>query len=236
MEQFAKFLEIIGNNGLSIVISAIVIIVVVNNNKKQNKYFDTMFHKLIEKDMSIEDKIPVHDVLEDKKYDLTYKTIHDILKELREKCDSARCYVFMYHNGGQNLNGVPFQRLSCISECIAPGLKSIIRDYQACQRSMFSGLCAELIKSGNFYIENLPDIEGSHAVLHEMLQERSINSAYFSSVNDHKTNTVIGFIGIEFIENHSEEDINSCKKLLEEASVRVSGLMEVINNDTSCQS
>lgn len=234
MENLTGLLELIQNYGLPMVISAIVVILFVVDRKETRKDFKRLLDTVIEdrKERDAE-KTRLHDPTEDHKYDDTYNILFDILNILRTQADCSRCYVFVYHNGGKNLKGMPFQRLSCISESVAPGIEPMIQKYQGCQRSMFSLLRNKLKSQGYYFINDVNDLSTKDPILYNILVERSSNSACFFRITDHNTGSSLGFMGIEFIESKSQDDINSMIKLGTEATMRVSGLLEVISNDSN---
>lgn len=65
-------------------------------------------------------------------------------------CD--RAYVFQYHNGGENVAGIPFAKCSVTHERVRVGTESRIITWQNLPVSLFSSLTSALSERREFYL------------------------------------------------------------------------------------
>lgn len=77
----------------------------------------------------------------------TYKIEEQInyyLKEILITTNSSRISLIRYHNGGRDMSGLPFLKMSVTNEFCKRGIQPMIREVQGCFRSLFSSFCKEI--------------------------------------------------------------------------------------------
>ncbi len=137
--------------------------------------------------------------------------INDCLKKTLIKTNSARVCLIRFHNGGRDMNGLSFLKMSMTNETVKLGLSSLIPEFQNLFRSFFSYLCDRLIKEGHCYIDDINMLKDVDTTMYEFLFSRDVQSTYSIPI-ENKNGTVIGFIYIEFTNkmNVNKEQVEHC--------------------------
>lgn len=132
-----------------------------------------------------------------------------------------RAYVFMYHNGGRDIMGRSFQKMSITNEMVDSNTVPIMGSYQNVPRSMFPTLFKTLVSQDMFSVEKTESIKESDPVLYQMLVSHNVHTALFHGIR-RGDRMVIGFVVIEYVSNTCE-DIGEAEKNLEKKTLRISG-------------
>jgi hypothetical protein len=215
-------IETISNYGVQIVICGVFIMLVIIAQRNEEQRFTSLFNKLLE-----ESSPKDHDSVEDSKYDNLYSILHDTLSLLRESVSANRVCLFMYHNGGKNLVGIPFQKMSCISESMSTGLSSISPCSQNIPRTQYSSACNELKSHGHFWINDIKGIETTDSSLYSVLFDRMTRAIYMSAIYDNLNSNVIGFVTVEYVNRQDTGSISTIESELTKSTMKISGIMSV---------
>lgn len=229
MEALKEVISLIGEYGFPAICSAVLIVLYLADRKRESEYFTKLFNSYLDNKLPHE-----HNCEEDVKYDKLYETINEISMKIRLECNAARVQILMYHNGGKNLVGIPFQKMSCISESTAPGLITVSETNQNIHRGLYQSIHNNLKKNGKYYIQNMKDLIKTDSNLYTALINRSVLSYYAYPIYN-IDDVIIGFIATEFITN-SDISVENLDKLFRESSMKISGIMEVIDNDHNQES
>ena len=134
-----------------------------------------------------------------------------------------RSYVFMYHNGGKDMAGRSFQKMSITNEIVDPLTVPIMSNYQNVPRSMFPTLFKTLVAQDVYDIENIDDIEEADPVLCQMMKTHGVKTAFIHGVK-RSDGMVLGFVVIEYVSNMCE-DVAKAKANLEKKALKITGAM-----------
>lgn len=140
--------------------------------------------------------------------------VNHVLANLIRALDCDRVYVNQYHNGGENICGVPFTKCSRTHERVRPGTPAQIAAIQSLPNSVFAGTNLAIMRDREI---SCPDIEllrsDDPMGVYHSLREQGIRSLYqigmFSF--DH---VPIGTLGVDFCRGPktlSKADLESLK-------------------------
>ena len=149
--------------------------------------------------------------------------INDCLKRTLIKTNSARVCLIRFHNGGRDMNGLSFLKMSMTNETVKLGLSSLMPEFQNMFRSFFSYLCDRLIKEGHCYINDINILKDVDTTMYEFLFSRDVQSIYSMPISN-KNGTVIGFIYIEFT-NNSDVNFEQVEHCLHDKKIKIETLL-----------
>ena len=138
-------------------------------------------------------------------------TINDYLKRVRNATNASRVALVRFHNGGKDMNGLSFLKMSMTNETIQSGLAPLMPDFRNIFRSFYSYWCERLIIEGHCYIDDVEKLKDVDPTMYEFLQSRGIVAIYGIPIVN-KNESVIGFIYIEYVHNKdiNKEQVLSC--------------------------
>lgn len=134
-----------------------------------------------------------------------------------------RAYIFSYHNGGKDVTGRNFQKMSITYEAVDSNTKSIMRDYQNVPRSLFPTLYKILASQDVYYIENLKEIHDSDPLSYQLFESHGVKCAFLQALKSVEGD-IIGFIVMEYIGAECA-DSDKAKRALEKKVWRISGAL-----------
>ena len=199
---------LIADFGLSVTISAIFIFVA---------------YKFIKNTMDQNNRL-MKLLLDERKNEHTTNRIrHNELIEV----DADRVYIFEYHNGESNLNGLPFAKVSATYEILKPGVSS----YKSRLQGIPSGLILEfnqnLLTNKQISVPNITDYKDIDPVGNSVLIRPDAKSFYVALINN-INGYPIGFIGMDYICRESgKEEADKAIKELKAISLQIGSLLEV---------
>lgn len=127
--------------------------------------------------------------------------INYCLKRTQEKTNASRVALVRFHNGGRDMNGLSFLKMSMTNECPGPGFAGISPDFQNLFRSFFSYWCESLIREGKCYINDINEIREKDTTMYEYFLSRNIQAVYGIAIKNNE-GSIIGFIVIEFVDRN----------------------------------
>lgn len=218
---------LIADFGLSVTISAIFIFVAykfIKNTMDQN---NRLMKLLLDerKNEHTTNRIR-HNELIDKRLEINSK-IKNAIEAFRQKVDADRVYIFEYHNGESNLNGLPFAKVSATYEILKPGVSS----YKSRLQGIPSGLILEfnqnLLTNKQISVPNISDYKDIDPVGNSVLIRPDAKSFYVVLINN-INGYPIGFIGMDYICRESgKEEADKAIKELKAISLQIGSLLEV---------
>lgn len=134
-----------------------------------------------------------------------------------------RAYMFSFHNGGKDLLGRGFLRMSITQESIGTNITPIMTEYQRVPRMMFPKLYEELDEKDYYNIDDIKDIKGTDPLTYQFLIQHGVKAAMFRPVKD-ESGLMIGFIGVEYI-NKECDNKKKAGKNLDKKTNRIMGAL-----------
>lgn len=171
---------------------------------------------------------PCHSAEEEDDNRRTNLLINMQLQKIQLQTNANRVSCFLYHNGGRDILGRSFQKMSMTHETVDSNTVSVMSSYQNIPRMMFSILIQKLSDEGYYDIDNIEDIKELDCVTYQSLRTRGVKSAFFRAIKT--TNHVtLGFVLVEFTTN-SYGDKEDLRKCLSNKAIKISGALEVEDN------
>ena len=141
-----------------------------------------------------------HDIGQQYRFDIINK-VNDLLIIMLNKYHASRVAVLEFHNGGQNISGLPFVKYNMEYEQINIDVKNmngVIKDLPA---SVIGPIYADLTDGSKkfkvYYKEDIEEFKNRSTVLYSYLQELSVDYIIFAPIYD-SNNLMFGVCCIEY--------------------------------------
>lgn len=162
-----------------------------------------------------------HDKLADQ--DMNIK-IHDLLYRTLKEADADRASLFLFHNGGQDMLGRNFQKMSCTNQALRNGIASSQGIFQNCFQSIFLYAIDKIIQNTFWYqldMEELKDIDYS---IFDILNSVGIESVFCRSLCN-KDGVCFGFISLSYLSKIEALEAEGLLEILQVNAHRLEGLL-----------
>lgn len=223
MDEILKFAEAVGNLGVMVICSAVLIWIMVKMFVSQKKIMETLTESLAHKDRRTKE----HPGEEDAEVlDLINNKIHNELSVLQQELNCDRTYSFLYHNGGISSSGLFFQRMSCISEVVAPGILPMSNTSQSIHRSSYSKICSSIQDCNEWFVEDTGVLKEEDGFLYQRFLETRAESVYIRALRSRQGN-VIGFVGVDYCSLRYTEEVDLIRDRLKKSSNVLSTLVDI---------
>lgn len=166
-------------------------------------------------------------------------------KKYLEKVAADRIGIYVFHNGTQTSHGMPFFKVSCISEFIhrGCGITSHIKDTTAIPLVVYDDIIEVLYNYGFVVVRNeYDDKESKYPIKSPQIESSSFyldkdkaRTAIFVGVYD-SYDSLFAFIMVEYLEDMSEDDINKYLEDLREFAARIRPTLEFSDYNGSTNS
>lgn len=203
---------------------------------KQNEFFkmlmenqkksDERLNKIIDEIIKSIKQPHVLTVEENKRMTRIDEEIDLFLEKTLVACDASRVCLVKYHNGGNDMLGNSILKMSMSNEKCAAGVIHIIGSFQNQLRSFSTFLIKELNSKGICFIEDVENINGIDNSIYQYLKQVGIRAQYCVAIKDIRTDTVIGYLSIEFAHN-DHINIEQVKHCLEDKKLKIEALLNL---------
>lgn len=149
--------------------------------------------------------------------------INACLKKTQQKTNASRVALVRFHNGGRDMNGLSFLKMSMTNECPGPGFTGIMPDFQNLFRSFFSYWCECLIKEGKCYINDIEELKDKDTTMYEYFLSRNVQAIYGIAIKNNE-NSIIGYIVIEFIDKN-KVDLEQVEHCLHDKKIKIETIL-----------
>lgn len=211
--------KLITEFGILTVMSALMIVFCVMILKS----FLNKYENMIEQDNERYDKLldlvtGTHSCEEDEYINKVYDNTYSIIDKLREDTNMNRAYVFMFHNGGRSLTGIPFYKMSCISESVSLGVEHMSYQTQNILLSSFPQLFKSLHETGKLHMIDTEESKYYDQSLFSFMSSRGSKSCFIKSITN-DDGRILGMLGLESLSVIDDEsEVCQIEELLEESS------------------
>jgi hypothetical protein len=150
--------------------------------------------------------------------------INEELDDIREKLNSDRAWILLFHNGGHFLSyKKSMKKFSIFYESCDVGISNINTLFNNIPVTLFSKSTQELIINKQIFISDFEDPNINHFGLKSIAEASGTKSHYRIAIFDIVTNQCIGALGIDFLD---KTNINEDKKiLLDNKTQRIAGFL-----------
>jgi len=119
--------------------------------------------------------------------------MQDLLTELRMTYDSSRSYVYLFHNGGQYLDGSPMKKMSMVYESVKRGTSYEVMNSKDVSVSMIPTL-TEMISSEEKKLIFIKDMKEDF-YKHFLELRNIVATAYCRIMSGHQ---IVGFVAVDY--------------------------------------
>lgn len=226
--DFGAIVKLIADAGVSVACSAVLIFVFWKVIEKQLKDSEDARKASEEQNKKILEKLLEYTpyAITPKKYDedvVIDREINDILKKLSDSVNPARAVLVTFHNGGKDLSGLSFLKMSIRNEVTGPNIKPMQSEFQNVFRNTLAYWCNELAEKGYCYVESYKDMENVDRSFYDFMSSRGVTGMYGKSIVNND-NHIIGFIGIEYM-TKPEVTLDRIEHCLNDKKMKVETLL-----------
>lgn len=230
-----RYAELINRYGALIVIAAVFLVIILavmvimlkSYQKTQNliqTQNQTMFEAILDNLASSKEE-KTKDKEEHKELvDIFIKMsipIRSTLEVLADKLNADRTSVYVFHNGTNTSHGLPFIKISCLTEVMKRGtlVARKVLQHQGLPLSTFDKSISYLVSSQVGYILNNEEDDRFPAIKN-MLNSAGVLSAGFLALYD-DDNNMLGIIIAEFATTKTEEEMESIIEVMKDESLKI---------------
>lgn len=152
-----------------------------------------------------------------------HQEVNIILEDLREKTHAEMVFVLQFHNGDENLAGVPFGKFSMTHESFAYGLRSIMKDFQSVPLPMILHLLVQIKRLGTYLVPDIDALAAADVQTHYLFNNYCMRSFAIEPLTDAK-GTMTGLLCVADILRSREMPAERVA-LIEAASQRLGSLI-----------
>ena len=134
-----------------------------------------------------------------------------------------RALFFSYHNGGTDILGRGFQKMSITNEQDTSWTSPVMGEFQNIPRTMFSILFKNLAKRNFYCIMDLNDIKEEDGASYQLFKSHNAKQIMCQALKT-EAGLIVGFIVAEFITIDCD-DLNKVKEVLNRKSLRITGAL-----------
>lgn len=140
------------------------------------------------------------------------KTLKNVCEPVLEKTHSDRIAIYVFHNGATASHGLPFFKITCITEMISKNSNLNIKmlEHNAVSINLFDSIVSGLYENSEYRIITDETHDPSELVF---LKNTKIKDAFFIPIYD-DANNMMGFIFNGYNIYSKDRDINKQKELL----------------------
>lgn len=153
--------------------------------------------------------------------------INKELQRLQQVTRGSRAACFVYHNGGRDIAGRSFQKMSMLYEATDVSTSSIMLQHQNVPRMLYPVINQKIAEQRCYYVENIENIRDIDPTTYGLLVDRNVNSVFIGAILK-SDDMVMGYVTIEFIAPFNG-DLTRLKKELKHATTKISGVLEMSN-------
>lgn len=213
------------DNATTVIVSVLVVVIVIPFMKKKCKQIEGMFTflqaEMEESKKERERRASTEEKEKDKTELLSQirstQKISKFLRSILDEFEADRISIFRYHNGGRDLIGIPFTRVTNTHEEARLGVSPQIQNFQGLPVSVFSYLNNFIMQKRFVPIENVKDISDMDHTTYSMLLSQDIKSMYVVGLFAMDHVTPIGFIALDFVRHTRALDKDERIKVLQRA-------------------
>ena len=234
--DYMQLVKAVAELGILVVISALFLKQSHDTYKNAEKRGDLLLQEQIKTHREILDSViniagTTHVITKEENEALIEKNrlIDEYLKRLVSLTNSTKAIAVRYHNGGRDLSGNPFLKMSMTNEAVNLGYKPTIMEYQNQFQSMLSLVIERLDSCGECYIFDLEDIKDLDAGTYEFFKSVRVK-VFLAKAIVSLDGQCIGFIAIHYNEDNMRHfDEKKSIELLDKTAGAVSGLLNMEN-------
>lgn len=168
-------------------------------------------------------KPAIHTVQDEESNHAINEYIDQQLACIIRETKADRALFFSYHNGGTDILGRGFQKMSITNEQDNSWTSPVMGEFQNIPRTMFSILFKNLAKRNFYCIMDLNDIKEEDGASYQLFKSHNAKQIMCQALKT-EAGLMVGFIVAEFITIDCD-DLNKVKEVLNRKSLRITGAL-----------
>lgn len=154
------------------------------------------------------------------------KSINTALERVLMRTNADRAFVFEFHNGGSNLGGLPFLKMSNTYEVVDTGIVPQKFNLEQMSLSMYSTMISEIMAKPTLLVNTAVREDTLPNICYETLLAQQIHTCVMARIAD-LNGHIIGYCGIDFVKNEKQIHGNSDIALVKELATELGALLSV---------
>lgn len=154
------------------------------------------------------------------------KTVNLSLERVLMRTGADRAFIFEFHNGGSNLGGLPFLKMSNTYEVVDTGIIPQRMHLENMSTSMYYALLSQIIEKDHLVIYTNIVEEGIPQIAYETLKFQKIHTTVLVRISDVK-GRVVGYTGIDFVREEKQLQGNSHIQQVKALALEIGALLSV---------
>lgn len=127
------------------------------------------------------------------------KLIQSALEKMVYEGSADRAYVIQFHNGGENIRGIPFIKFSITNEWCPITVPKESHNYKDVPLGIFSGISFLAMKNKKLYFPDVEDLRSKDSGSYAIFKSKKVESIYISGIFDLQ-DSLIGLVCMEHFE------------------------------------
>ncbi len=148
------------------------------------------------------------------------------LDRLLLRSGADRAFVFEFHNGGTNICGLPFLRMTNTYESLAAGMPSRILTLAQLPSSILHPAAGDILMDSIKVIQNDDDPSVGHQLAVEYMNKTGLYTTVLARITN-VAGVIVGFCGIDFRSADDDRDLEELQAQVGIVAVELGGLLSV---------
>lgn len=198
----------------------------VSKDQEREDLLQKQLERMYETVLTAWDRKMLEDTNKQLSDDLHTDKIEKLLSKLVDGCSAERASLFMYHNGGHDMTGRSFQKMSCTNQRVKVGIASTQNAYQNMYKASLHYITKSVKSTRYCYIDDLKDIKEEDYSTYDILTQNGCRRLYARAIRN-IDGTTIGFLAITSGTpiNPKVDNCDDCKQLLDHVASNVEGII-----------
>ena len=124
------------------------------------------------------------------------KLINSALEKMVFEAGADKAYILQFHNGGENVKGIPFIKFTITNEWCPVSVKREAQNFKDVPLGVISGLSYWVIKEKNLYFPNIERLAEKDSGSYGIFKDKGVQSVYVSGLFDLQ-DSVVGLVILE---------------------------------------
>ena len=226
MEFGLEIAKAIAELGILVVIAGVFIWFTIKSKTNQEEMFKKLFENLLNQ-MKLCAGGHVLTEEEDSRALQIDDNVNAVLQTAVSDLSANRIMVVRYHNGGKDMNAVPFLKFSVTNEQIARGSKPLMPLFQNQFRSLIAYPFREVDRTGKCMVPDLEALSEKDFGTYELFKnydDRSFYAHALTTVNGYTMGVVVVFFENS---NHAKENSEDIEHYMSVLAGQISALLTV---------
>lgn len=130
---------------------------------------------------------------------LRNKIINSTLEKMVYEASAGRASLFQFHNGGENIRGIPFIKFSVTNEWCPISIPRESHLYKDVPIGIFSGISYQILQKKKMYFPDVEDLRSVDSGSYAIFKSKNVESVYVSGIFDLQ-DSLLGLVVLECFE------------------------------------